>query len=802
MILVILSLRSLLLLTVLEKELINTRYLPPGDLFTMSDMKIGTPKLPPLPPPPISSPSVNSHPIAPPQDMPPLPAVPNPNQQLASPSTISSGETLQHIEANPSAPQEIQENAQQLGGLKQSLALSIGVELAPPPPVVQQEHQAPPPPVVDNSPPPQYSSPELQTKLNESLKLNSSMTTFSETLQKLEQHAESMNKAQGQLKNVDGVFEKIMKDLDKREKAYNAPLYRLGSALGIKSRTEKLAALEQQRDTAVKSNEAMRRFNQSILTHDVKQIGKLNSQVGDLIDNAKQDGKNLVQSLQNDKAMMWSLSTQSKVQLRETLAQSMVNELPGGQDLLKLYQDLSTDYTQRKDQMTELKAQVKLYQNRVNNFNSELRELREKDPQAADQILYQFQMERIEFEKKLMPIAEKLCPEKAFGPDNLGNKRLNLDFIMNHVHFTDKPPKLFDVLTGEHQNYIDQMAKGIQSALPNKVVDDSSMMINGEKFSNKTFLAEAGFAKIYTYVSESDPTKKIVVKVPHKPAGMSEDDFQEKLQTESARELQNHYHAMGVNGDGHQNLVKLIGAVPTEQGPLIAMEFVDSGDCNQFINGINGKVTERLQQGEITPDEHRLLNKHVLFQMMQGLQYMQDRGMTHLDVKYDNFLIQSDGTVKVADLGLSKTEAEFHAKRQDRGDNPIYLPPEMMSNTLNLFADGREVSNKIDVWSVGVMAHEMLLQTRNRLDSNFMSKIESNNIKFGRDSSNKMFPDPQNPTEHFLNRMLHADPNQRASFKDLMKDPIFDELFAPGVPAGRGEYRQEVTDLVKRELAK
>ncbi|MEZ0369102.1 MAG: protein kinase [Candidatus Sericytochromatia bacterium] len=699
---------------------------------------------------------------------------------------LNSSETLESIESNQSPPQDIQSRSQQLGGLKQSLAQSIGVTTNLP---------------VNNAPPPKYSPEEMQTRLSQHLDEHSSLNKFSGHIQQRDRSTDSLFKAQKQLQVIDESLETTLKQLDKRKKTYNSPLYRLADKLGIKSRKTKLDQLEQLRSSAIKANQAMKGLNTAISEHDAQNLEKLTGKIDKTIIQAKTDGIELVKAHKDDKAMMWNLSVMSKGQLRESLSQTLVSRLENGEQLLGLYQKLSQDYSQHRDSFNELKAKVTLYKNRIDNFNKELRSLETSSPLEAQALKTRFEQERVAFEQTLMPLVEKAGLPEMVYKDEGGNLRLDINNILP-AQFSQAPPRLFDVLPPDHQNYIDAMASGIQESLPNKIHDDGSVMINGQKYVNKTFLAEAGFAKVYTYELEGDKSKKIVVKVPHKPEEMSEQEFTEKLEIESVRELQSHYHAMGVGGGGHDNLVKLIGAIPTEQGPLIAMEFVDKGNCDKFINGINGKITERLKNNEITPDQHRLINKHVLLQMMEGLQYMQDRGMTHLDVKYDNFLVHSDGTVKVADLGLSKTQSEFRAKLQDRGDNAIYLPPELMAHNLRPFGEGREISNKIDIWSVGVMGHEMLLGTRNRLDAKFMNQIEKNISAFGHDMNNRMFENPANETEVFLNKMLHADPNKRVGFRELMQDPIFDELFEKLPGGGRGGYRQDVSDLVIDQLAK
>ena len=242
----------------------------------------------------------------------------------------------------------------------------------------------------------------------------------------------------------------------------------------------------------------------------------------------------------------------------------------------------------------------------------------------------------------------------------------------------------------------------------------------------------------------------------------------------------------------------MIGAVSTDQGPLIAMEYIDSGDGHQFIQN---KLTDRVESGALSETDQQTIHKHMLYQMMSGVQHMQERGMTHLDIKFDNFFLQSDGTLKVADLGLSKTTDQFLATREDRGDNPIYLAPELMieKRKTDVMGLDYEVTNKADTWSVGVMAHKMLKGTL-PFDSDFTYQIEEKIETFGSNLSNRVIEDPQSLEDEMLNLMLHPDPSQRPTLESLMQSPIFDSLFNTNDSGQRTGFKQDVLDLTRREI--
>jgi serine/threonine protein kinase len=45
---------------------------------------------------------------------------------------------------------------------------------------------------------------------------------------------------------------------------------------------------------------------------------------------------------------------------------------------------------------------------------------------------------------------------------------------------------------------------------------------------------------------------------------------------------------------------------------------------------------------------------HIFRQIVEGLMYCHSRKILHLDIKLDNILLTSQGTVKICDFGVSK----------------------------------------------------------------------------------------------------------------------------------------------------
>jgi len=109
----------------------------------------------------------------------------------------------------------------------------------------------------------------------------------------------------------------------------------------------------------------------------------------------------------------------------------------------------------------------------------------------------------------------------------------------------------------------------------------------------------------------------------------------------------------------------------------------------------------------------------ILLQILSGMQYLSQpcangsrQGIIHYDLKPGNILFDEVGDAKITDFGLSKIvdapdPAESMELTSQGAGTYWYLPPEC-------FVTGEQVriSNKVDVWSIGVIFYQMLYGQR------------------------------------------------------------------------------------------
>jgi len=144
---------------------------------------------------------------------------------------------------------------------------------------------------------------------------------------------------------------------------------------------------------------------------------------------------------------------------------------------------------------------------------------------------------------------------------------------------------------------------------------------------------------------------------------------------------------MAINN--HPNLVKYIDSFLLSKKRLwVIMEYMGGGCLAdilfQYENGL--RMTE-------------LQIATVCFETLKGLQYLHDTHRIHRDIKSDNILVHTDGSIKLADFGYA---AQLTLERQFRNTvvgTPYWMAPELIK--------GLEYGPKVDIWSLGIMAMEM-----------------------------------------------------------------------------------------------
>jgi len=151
----------------------------------------------------------------------------------------------------------------------------------------------------------------------------------------------------------------------------------------------------------------------------------------------------------------------------------------------------------------------------------------------------------------------------------------------------------------------------------------------------------------------------------------------------------------------HPNIVQIHDIGEADGSRFFSMEYVRGQSLADLVK----------EQGKLDPETA----VGYVLQAARGLKHAHDRGMIHRDVKPDNLLLDEQGLVKVADLGLVKTPAVTRADDQltecSSRSGLLSLPPEMTGARIALGTpaymspeqcrDAATVDHRADIYSLG-----------------------------------------------------------------------------------------------------
>jgi eukaryotic-like serine/threonine-protein kinase len=156
----------------------------------------------------------------------------------------------------------------------------------------------------------------------------------------------------------------------------------------------------------------------------------------------------------------------------------------------------------------------------------------------------------------------------------------------------------------------------------------------------------------------------------------------------------------------HPNLVQVFDIGEVDGNRYFSMEYVD-GRSLADVTRAAGKLDPETAVGYI-------------LQAARGLKHAHDRGMIHRDIKPDNLILDMQGIVKVADLGLVKTpdHSEHDDSTRSSGPGLISIPADMTGARMALGTpaymppeqcrDAAAVDHRADIYSLGCTLYALV----------------------------------------------------------------------------------------------
>ena len=207
-------------------------------------------------------------------------------------------------------------------------------------------------------------------------------------------------------------------------------------------------------------------------------------------------------------------------------------------------------------------------------------------------------------------------------------------------------------------------------------------------------------------------------------------------------------------------VVKCHGVFEPRAGEkAILMEYMDAGTLDGIFRA-NGPFSEASLA-------------HIAYQVLNGLKYLHEHNIVHLDIKPSNLLVSKDMKVKIADFGVSKivhgivSRAATNYHNMCEGTHAYMSPERLDSHT---FGSGCVYAG--DVWSLGVTLLELHVGhfpffPAGKKPTNWMELVLV--ICFGESPS---FPkEASEEFRSFIKCCLEKEPSKRWTVSQLLSHP-------------------------------
>ncbi|XP_012474780.1 serine/threonine-protein kinase BLUS1 isoform X2 [Gossypium raimondii] len=141
----------------------------------------------------------------------------------------------------------------------------------------------------------------------------------------------------------------------------------------------------------------------------------------------------------------------------------------------------------------------------------------------------------------------------------------------------------------------------------------------------------------------------------------------------------------------HPNVIRAYCSFVVDRNLWVVMPFMSEGSCLHLMKIAYPDGLEEPAIGSI------------LKEALKALDYLHRQGHIHRDVKAGNILLDNNGTVKLADFGVSACMFDAGDRQRSRNTfvgTPCWMAPEVLQ-------PGSGYNSKADIWSFGITALEL-----------------------------------------------------------------------------------------------
>ena len=159
------------------------------------------------------------------------------------------------------------------------------------------------------------------------------------------------------------------------------------------------------------------------------------------------------------------------------------------------------------------------------------------------------------------------------------------------------------------------------------------------------------------------------------------------LSTDTTSILRFEREAHAATSLSHRNIVEVYDVGDYKGHHYIVMEYVQGKTLKQVIK-----------------DRAPLLNEEavdIMKQLVSAISEAHKRGIIHRDIKPQNIIVKSDGTIKILDFGIATAKGSMQLTQANNVMGSVhYLAPEL--------AKGEPATAQSDIYAMGIVLYEML----------------------------------------------------------------------------------------------